>query len=123
MEKKVINQREAIELMKKDEDMSLYIVEFNEEKIEALETLLFIKNKIEITNEDLIYYYDDSIDYSDIPPLTDEELKQMKPVIFIPPHIPFAKEVKDYLLNSKLDFMELISDLLEKYYYENIKGK
>ncbi len=122
MKKQIINQYEAIKKLKEKQDISLFTIEFNNEPIEAIDAILLGKNNIDVP-EDLIYYNDDDIDYSDIPPLTDEELKQMKPVIFIPPHIPFAKEVKDYLLNSKLDFMELISDLLEKYYYENIKGK
>ena len=122
MKKIIINQKEAIKRLKAGEKIDLYQVEFNEEKIEVLEALLLERNNIDVP-EYLTYYDDDSIDYSDDPELTDEELKQMKPVIFIPPHIPVAQEVKDYLLNSNIDLMKLASELLEKYYYENIKGK
>ena len=122
MKKKVINQKEAIEIMQKGEDIHLYTIEFNDEPIEAIETLLFGDNGIDVP-EHLTYYDDSTIDYSDDPAPTEEELKKMKPVIYIPPHIPVAKEVKEYLLNSDIDFMELISELLENYYYEKVKGK
>ncbi len=120
MKKKAINQKEAIKLMKKGENMALYIVEFNDEPIEALETFLFVDNNIEIPDERIIYYDDDNIDYSDIPPLTDEELKAMKSVIDIP-HVPLDDEVKKWLMNSEIDIMQLTSELLEDYYYKNIK--
>lgn len=77
MEKKVINQIEAIKLLEAEKDISDYTIELNEEKIEALQAILLGKNNIKIP-EYLIYYDDDSIDFSDDPDLTDEDLKTGK---------------------------------------------
>ncbi len=119
--KKKINQKEAIKKLKTGEKIDLFEIEFNDEAIEVLEAVLLEKNNIEVPKE-LVYYDDDIIDYSDDPELTEEELKQLKPVIHIPV-IPLQKEVKEWLLNSDIDLMKLASELLENYYYDNVKNK
>jgi len=45
MGKKVISQKEAIKLLEAGEDISAYSVEFNDDKIEALQAILLGKNK------------------------------------------------------------------------------
>jgi hypothetical protein len=73
MEKIIINQAEAIQLLKENTDLSNYEIEFDEAPIEALDVILLGKNGISVP-ESLIYYDDEDIDFSDDPDLTEEDL-------------------------------------------------
>ena len=111
METKVINQREAIKLLEACNDISKYKVIFNEEKIEALHAILLGKNKIDVP-EELIYYDDDTIDFSDDPDITDEDLETGKIVWNIRTSLPVDKELKDWILREKVDVDKLLVKLM-----------
>ena len=55
METKIINQIEAVKLLEEGKDISAYLVEFNEEKMEPLQAILLSKNGIKVP-EHLIYF-------------------------------------------------------------------
>jgi hypothetical protein len=119
MKDKIINQHEAIKLIEAGEDISAYKVVFNEEKIEALQAILLGKNKIEVPSE-LIYYDDDSIDFSDDPDITAEDFESGKLVWNIKTSLPIDKEMKDWINKEKIDVDKLLAKLMRNF-YETVK--
>jgi len=119
MKIKEINQQEAIKLLEAGNDISGYKVIFNEEKIEALHAILLGKNKINVP-EELIYYDDDAIDFSDDPDITDEDLETGKIVWNIKTSLPLDKELKDWIVREKVDVDKLLVKLMRSF-YETVK--
>ncbi len=115
MGKKTISQKEAIQLLRAGEDISVYSVEFNEEKIEALQAILLGKNKIKVP-EHLIYYDDNAIDFSDDPDITDEDLETGKISWNIKVSLPLDKEIKEWIKSEKIDVNKLLSQLMKNFY-------
>ena len=118
METKIINQQEAIKLLETGKNISTYKVVFNGEKIEALQAILLGRNKIKVS-EDLIYYDDDAIDFSDDPDITDEDLETGKLVWNIKT-LPLDKELKDWIVREKVDVEKLLVKLMRNF-YETLK--
>lgn len=77
MEKIKINQTEAIKLLREGKNISNYSIEFNGEKIEAIQAIELGKNNIDVP-EHLIYYDDTTIDFSDDPDITKEDIETGK---------------------------------------------
>ena len=75
MKKTFINQVEAIALLKEKKSLSGMEVTFDSTPVEALDAFLLRKNGISVPDE-LIWYDDDAIDYSDIPEWTDEGIEK-----------------------------------------------
>jgi hypothetical protein len=119
METKIINQQEAINLLKAGKNVSEYKIVFNEEKIEALNVILLGKNKIEVP-EELIYYDDNEIDFSDDPDITDEDLDTGKIVWNIKTSLSVDKELKDWITSEKIDVEKLLVKLMRNF-YETVK--
>ena len=130
MSSKKISVNEAITLMKVGKLDNNYDVQFTDEKIEALDAMKMGFAGVDVP-EELIYYDDESIDYSDIPALTDEELKQMKRVE--PDNMYHQKEIEayknkqkrevivdknitDWAEKEKINISELASELLRDFY-------
>jgi len=115
----IINQKEAIQILKLGKDISAYKVVFNKEKIEALNVILLGKNKIKVP-EDLIYYNDDAIDFSDDPDITNEDFETGKLVWNIKTSLPVDKEVKEWIVREKVDIDKLLVKLMRNF-YETVK--
>ena len=115
MEYKIIDQHEAIKLLEAGEDISVYKVLFNEEKVEALKAIIMGKNKIEVPS-DLIFYDDDTIDFSDDPDITSEDFETGKLVWNIKTSLPIDKEMKDWINNEKIDVDKLLTKLMRNFY-------
>lgn len=115
MEYKIIDQHEAIKLLEAGEDISVYKVLFNEEKVEALKAIILGKNKIEVPS-DLIFYDDDTIDFSDDPDITSEDFETGKLVWNIKTSLPIDKEMKDWIINEKIDVDKLLTKLMRNFY-------
>lgn len=73
----IINQTQAIQLLKENADLSNYEVQFDDAPLEALDAILLGKNDISVP-EALIYYNDEDIDFSDDPDLMEEDLASGK---------------------------------------------
>lgn len=116
---KIINQQEAIKLLEAGEDISTYKVVFNQEKIEALKAILLGKNNVDVP-EELIFYDDDAIDFSDDPDITDEDLETGKIVWSIKASLPVDKELKDWIEKEKVDVDKLLIKLMRNF-YETVK--
>ena len=119
MENYILNQEEAIKLLEAGEDISEYKVVFNEEKIEALKAIMLGKNKIEVPSE-LIYYDDDTIDFSDDPDTTDEDFDTGKLVWNLKTSLPIDKEIRDWITKEKIDVDKLLLKLMRNF-YETLK--
>ncbi len=119
METKILNQQEAINLIELGDDISKYRVVFNQEKIEALHAILLGKNKIEVP-EELIYYDDNAIDFSDDPDITDEDLESGKIVWNIKTSLSVDKELKDWIEREDVDIDKLLIKLMRNF-YETVK--
>ena len=120
MKMKEINQQEAIKLLKAGKDISNYKIVFNKNKIEALDAILLGKNKINVP-EELIYYDDSSIDFSNDPDISEEDLETGKIVWNIKTSLPVDKELKDWIIREKIDVDKLLIKLM-KDFYETMKN-
>ena len=94
MKLNIITVKEAIKLIKIDKFENNYSVNFKDEKVDAFDAMLLEKNGIDVP-EELIFYDDDKIDFSDIPDISDEDIDsgKLKPVINA--HIPINNEIND----------------------------
>ena len=119
MENKIINQLKAIKLLEAGADISAYKVVFNEEKVEALQAILLGKNNINVPSE-LIYYDDDTIDFSDDADITAEDFETGKLVWNIKTSLPVDKEIKDWITKEKIDVDKLLIKLMRNF-YETVK--
>lgn len=119
MKNYILNQEEAIKLLEAGEDISEYKVVFNEKMVEALKAILLGKNKIEVPAE-LIYYDDDTIDFSDDPDITDEDFETGKLVWYLKTSLPIDKEIKDWIIKEKIDVDKLLLKLMRNF-YETVK--
>jgi len=103
MEKIKINQKEALKLLDEGKDISNYLIEFNEEKIEAIQAIKLGANKI-IVPENLIYYDDSTIDFSDDPDITNEDIETDKISWMLNTSLPLDLEIKQFkkIMNYEL---------------------
>jgi hypothetical protein len=120
MSKSTINQAKAIELLKGKKPLSRYEIHFDSTKVEARDVILLGKNGIRVPPE-LIYYDDDSIDFSDIPELTDEDLKTGRLKWVIKAEISIHDDIKTWLKKEKIDLNQLLPQLLTDF-YKNVKS-
>jgi hypothetical protein len=119
MKGKTINQLQAINLIDEGKDISEYKVIFNTEKIEALQAILLRKNNIEVPSE-LVYYNDETIDFTDDPDITKGDFETGKLVWNIKTSLPVDKEIKDWITNEKIDVDKLLMKLIRNF-YETVK--
>ena len=119
MEKVIINQSEAIQLLKEKADLSDYEIQFNDAPIEALDAILLGKNGIAVPKS-LIYYDDETIDFSDDADLTDEDLASGKIKWLVQTELALDDEIKDWVKKEKINLPELLSNLLTDF-YQNVR--
>jgi len=119
MGNKIINQHDAIKLIEAGEDISAYQVVFNQEKIEALQAILLGRNKIDFPSE-LIFYDDNTIDYTDDPDITDKDFETGELIWNIKTSLPIDKDIKDWITKEKIDVDKLLSKLIRNF-YETVK--
>jgi hypothetical protein len=115
MELKIINQHEALKLLEAGENIYEYKVVLNEEKVEAIQAMLLGKNKIDVP-EELIYYNDSAIDFSDDPDITKEDFETGRLVWNIKTSLPVDKEIKDWITKEKIDVDKLLLKLIRNFY-------
>lgn len=116
MKKQIINQVEAVALLKKKKSLSGYKVKFDSTPVEALDAILLGKNGA-IVPTGLIWYDDDSIDYSDDPGLTDEDLKTGKIKWVERVEIPLHEDIRKWIKKEKIDLPHLLENLITDFYH------
>lgn len=120
MEKVIINQAEAIQLLKEKVDLSNYEIELDEAPIEALDVILLGRNDISVPPS-LIYYDDEAIDFSDDPDWTDEDLASGKIKWRVQTELALDDEIKDWVKKENINLPELLSNLLTDF-YQNVRA-
>jgi len=119
MEKIKINQTEALKLLKEGTDISDYSIEFNDEKIEAIQAIVLGKNNINVP-EHLIYYDDTTIDFSDDPDITKEDIETGEISWMVNTSLPLDNEIKQWIKQEKIDVDKLLTQLVTNF-YETVK--
>lgn len=116
MKKKIINQVDAIALLKDKKRLSGYKVNFDTTPVESLDAFLLRKNGI-LVPEELIWYDEDSIDYSDSPEITDEDLKtgRVKQVERV--EVPIHEDIRKWIKKEKIDLSHLLAKLITDFYH------
>jgi hypothetical protein len=112
-----INQSQAIALLKENKSLVGYEIRFDSTHVEALDVLLLGKAGIQVPPE-LIYYDDDSIDFSDDPDLTDEDIASGKIRWKVHADLSLEEDVRAWVEREKIDLNVLLSRLLTAYYRE-----
>ena len=115
MDNQIINQQEALKILESGEKISSYKIVFNQNQVEALDAILLGKNGF-IVPEELIYYDDDAIDFSDDPDVTDEDLASGKIRWTVRAKIPLKQEVADWVREQNIDLSELAARLIHDFY-------
>jgi len=116
METKEISVEDALNLIRAGEFNSEIEVNFTESKIDVFDAVLLGKNGVDVPDK-LIEYDDDKIDFSDIPPITDEDIECEKIVWMRNAQIPLRKEIEDWIKDEKIDFNKLLAQLVESFYH------
>ncbi|MBK6623169.1 MAG: hypothetical protein IPG32_20750 [Saprospirales bacterium] len=120
MKKTVINQAQAIALLKEKKSLSSVEIKFDSTPVEALDAFLLRKNGIPVPDE-LIWYDDDSIDYSDDPEITDEDLKTGRIKWVVKAEIPLHDDIRTWVKKEKIDLDKLLARLIDDF-YNNVKS-
>ena len=119
MEIQKIHWKKALELLNKNSSVKQYEIKFDE-TIHIDNVMLFNKNGINVP-EHLINYDDDSIDCSDIPEITIDDIKSGKLIKVLTAQIKVDSETENWINNSNINYNELLSKLLNNF-YQSIKS-
>ena len=114
MKQTVINQKKAIQLLENGKNILSYTIEFNDEKIEALQAILLGKNKIKVPKH--LIYNDDTIDFSDDSDITNKDLKTGKISWNITASFPLDNEIKEWIKKQDVDINKLLPQLVKNFY-------
>jgi len=120
MNSKKIYWKSALDLIVKGENIENIVVDFRNEKILWDKAMIFGKKGI-VVPDDLIEYEDDSIDYTDSPAITQEDIDAGKIKWIYKAEIPIKKEINEWIKHEKIDMNKLLTDLVENF-YQTIKN-
>ncbi len=120
METKKIYWKLIIEKIKNGENLENIEVDFKNETILWKDAMILGKNGIKVPPE-LIDYDDENIDYSDIVPVTDEDLENGKIKWTINAELSLEKEISDWIKKENINVSEFATKLIRNF-YEGIKS-
>jgi hypothetical protein len=120
MQKIIINQQQAIQLLKAQKNLDNYEITFDSTPVEALDALLLRKNNIPVP-QDLIFYDEESIDFSDDPGLTDEDIASGKIKWLVNAELALDQEVRSWIKEEHINLNALLTDLITVF-YRNVKA-
>ena len=115
MANKKLNWKSVLELIKNGKSTKNITIEFNDKKILWKDAMILGENNFEIPDEH-IFYDDENIDYSDIPEITEEDIKTGKIKWIYKAEIPMRQEINDWIKHEKIDINNLLTDLVENFY-------
>ena len=113
MSRNVITVKEALALIKDNKYNDSYSIDFSTEGINVIDAVELGTAGIDVP-EELIVYDDDNLDFSDIPELSDEELKRLKRET--PAVLSLNREFSDWAEKEKINIGELAAELLHDFY-------
>jgi hypothetical protein len=115
-----INQKKAVELLKGGQSISDYEINFNDDRVEALDAFLLRKNGIALPDH-LVFYDDDSIDFEDDADIATEDFENKKLVRVLRAEIVVDKEIADWVSQGNVNVNQLLTNLMRDF-YKNAKA-
>ena len=115
METKKKYWKDVLKILEQGIEIKDILIDFNNESVEFKDVALFNRNGIRVSKE-LIYYNDDEIDFSDDSDITDKDLETGKLIWNVNTSLPLDKEIKDWIVNEKIDINKLIVKLVRNFY-------
>ena len=100
MTAQTINQKKAVELLKSGQSISGYQIQFNDDKIEALDAFLLRKNGVMLPDH-LIFYDDASINFEDDADISAEDFTDEKLIRVLRAEVVVDKEIADWVPSSQ----------------------
>ncbi|PSR08577.1 MAG: hypothetical protein C7N36_21765 [Bacteroidetes bacterium] len=110
-----MNQIEALKRIKKGESIADFEIVFNAEKVEALDALLLGENNI-LVPEDLIFYEDDEIDFSDNPDIADSDFESGRLVESLSVKLKTREDISEWIKTNNVNLDVLATKLIEDFY-------
>jgi hypothetical protein len=107
--------KNAIELLKKGQQISQDNVDFKNEQIPVREVTFLNKNSIRVP-DNLIFYDDENIDCSDIPEITEEDISSGKIQWITINEFPIDNEIRSWISKQNIKLNELLPYLLKNFY-------
>ncbi len=89
--------------------------EWDEKQISWQNALLLGKQGVVVPQE-LIDYEDNKTDFSDIQPITPDDIKNGAVKRIMRAEIPIKPEIGDWIKHEHIDFNRLMTDLLDNFY-------
>jgi len=120
MTAQTINQKKAVELLKSGQSISGYQIQFNDDKIEALDAFLLRKNGVMLPDH-LIFYDDASINFEDDADISAEDFTDEKLIRVLRAEVVVDKEIADWVSQGNININQLLSNLM-KDFYKNAKA-
>ena len=117
---KKIYWKTVLDLIAQDKSIENIEVDFNSEKIDWQDAMIFGKKGINVP-QDIIDYDDDNIDYSDIPPITDVDIESGKIRWTINAELALEKEIADWIKKEDINVSEFAAKLIRDF-YDGIKS-
>ncbi len=102
MDTKKIYWKTILNKIENGESIQNAEVDFNMETISWKDAMVLGKNGIVVPQE-LIDYDDDNIDYSDIPPITEEDIETGKIKWTITAELALEKEIADWIKKENIN--------------------
>lgn len=117
MDTKRIHWRTVLKKFEDDESLEGIEAYFNNESIFWKDAMILGKNGIEVPQE-LIDYEEENINYSDIPSVTDEDIKSGKIKWTINGELALEKEIADWIKEENININEFAAKLIRNFYDE-----
>ena len=117
MDTKKIHWRTILKKIEDGESLEGIEADFNNESILWKDAMILGRNGIEVPQE-LVDYDDENIDYSDIPSITDEDIKSGKIKWTINAELALEKEIADWIKEENININEFAAKLIRDFYDE-----
>jgi len=115
MKKEKIYWKNAINLLRNGNMVLQIEIDFKNEQIPVREVGFLNKHNIRVP-ENLIFYDDDNIDCSDIPEITDEDIKAGRIQWIKFDEFPIDDEIRSWIVKQNIKLNELLPYLLKNFY-------
>lgn len=110
-----IHWKKAIKRLQEGETVLQDDIDFNNEQIPVKEVTFLNKNSIRVP-ESLVFYDDDTIDCSDIPEITQEDIELGKIQWISIKDFPIDNEMRNWIRSQNINLNDLLPFLLKKFY-------
>ena len=119
METKKTHWKTILELIASGENLYNIEIEFDNDTIPWQEAMILGKQGFKIP-QNYIDYQDDAIDYSDIEPITEQDIESGKINWSINAELALGKEITDWIKKENININEFATKLIRNF-YEGVK--